>query len=324
MAATFEEIIASAGLPEAATEPLRKAWSDAFGLITKNNERIAQINAAKAQDPSNVDYIDSLWKLHAKNDSEMSQIEEQFDEVAEMYEKLLKRLRDFGKTKVPTPLSDEETKSAKKLVAESDDAIKAARSKFLAMAEMFDGILGSMGKGVDGGLGKLLPEADSLKNLRGRKSATGEKSHITRIGGALLNGKNIEKDGKANFRYLADEVSKLFGSDKFPENKVTGEELEEKLFATIEKPFRSVKSTELPAETNFDFTKEVKIGENTTEVRTVKITIKKVDTQSADTQTETAKVEPVVEKANVPAEKQENTPAPAKKTATTQAKPAAK
>lgn len=315
--ATFQEVIESAGLPEQATEPIRKAWDTAFTLTSQNNERIAQINAARAQDPNNTEYLDSLWKIHAKNDPEMAQVEAQFDEVAEMYEKLNKRLRDFAKTKVPTPLSEEETRNARKLVNESGDAIKTARDKYMAMAEMFDGILTSMGKGVEGGLGNLLPEADSLKNLRGRRAATGEKSNITRIGAFEINGRPIHRDGKANFRYGADSVSIQFGAEKFPENKVTGEEIETAFFEAIDKPYRSLKSTEIPDSTTFGFTKEVKIGEGVTEKRTVNITIKKVvNTESSEPKSE-SKPEAKPETSD---EKPAPTSAPAKKAAAAPAK----
>lgn len=327
-AVTFDELLEATGLPEPALAPLREKWNETLSLITKNNERVAQVNAAKAQDPNNVEYIDSLWKAHAKSTPETAELEEKFDAVAEEYEKLLKQLREFGRTKVQPPLSDDEAKKVKAAVNESAPVIQAARQQFSAMAMMVDGYLTSLGKGIEGGLASLLPEADSLKNTRGRKAAgSGGVTYMTRIGFAELNGRNIQRDGKINFRYLADSVSNEFGADKFPENKVTGDQLEIAFFEKLGKELRSIKGPEIPLRTEFDFTKEVKTGESTTETKTVKIAVgrteetEKVEAKSATG--ETAKPETAKPEANsTEAKKTEAPAAPVKQAPAKQAPPA--
>lgn len=326
-AVTFDELLEATGLPEPALAPLREKWNETLALITKNNERVAQVNAAKAQDPNNVEYIDSLWKAHAKSTPETAELEEKFDAVAEEYEKLLKQLRDFGRTKVQPPLSDDEAKQVKAAVNESAPVIQAARQQFSAMAMMVDGYLTSLGKGIEGGLASLLPEADSLKNARGRKAAgSGGVTYMTRIGFAELNGRNIHRDGKVNFRYLADSVSTAMGADKFPENKVTGDQLEIAFFEKLGKELRSIKSTEIPLRTEFDFTKEVKTGENTTETRTVKIAVGRTEeTEKVEAKPETAKpVEAKPEANSTEAKKVEAPAAPVKQAPAKQAPPAKK
>jgi len=288
MAITFNEamdLVKQAGVPEAGLKPIRDKWDEAFNLILKNNERVAQINAARAQDPNNTEYIDSLWKLHAKNDPKLSETEAKFDAIAEQYEELLKELREFGRTKVPTPLSEDDAKNVRKAVNESSETIQTAIAGAASMMAMVDAILAANGNSVPGGLISLMPEVDSLKNTRGRKAGTSTTSYATRIGGFEINGRNIHRDGKANFRYAADSLSTEFGAENFPENKVTGEEIEEAYFAAIEKPFRSVKTADTTK--TFEFTKEVKIAENATETRTVSLTVK---AKEADTASNTESV----------------------------------
>lgn len=323
MAITFDqalELVQQAGVPEAGLKPIRDKWNEAFNLILKNNERVAQINAAKAQDPNNTEYIDSLWKLHAKNDVKLAETEAKFDAIAEQYEELLKELREFGRTKVPTPLSEEDAKNVRKAVNESSETISKAIAGAQAMTAIVDSLLAVSGNSVPGGIISLMPEVDSLKNTRGRKAGTSTTSYATRIGGFEINGRNIHRDGKANFRYAADSLSTEFGAENFPENKVTGEEIEAAYFEALGKEFRYVKTAEVTK--TFDFTKEIKVAENATESRTVKLTVKakEADTPTnAPVDTETPKSENTGEnvnqpvKANVPENKVAESKTPTKK-----------
>lgn len=310
--ATFEELLKETGLPDAALAPLREKWNEALSLITVNNKRVAQVNAARAKDPNDSEYQDSLWKSNEKTDPEIMPLAEKFYVVAEEYENLLAELRKLSKKHIPESLGEEETKKLRKLVNDSDPAIQTAKTQFSAMATMVDGYLSSLGKGIDGGLVSLLPQIESLKNIRGRKASTAAGSvgsYMTRIGAFEIDGRPIHRDGKTNFRYGADSVSNVFGADKFPTNKVTGEEIEEAYFKSLPNSpeVRSLSSTEIPESHTFDFTKEVKTGENTTETKTVKLTIKRKATE-AKPETEKA------EKAEAP---KPEVPAPAKKAAAT-------
>jgi hypothetical protein len=332
--ATFEEILADSGLPEMVLAPLKDKWSETFNLITLNNERIAKVNAIKAQDPTKPgyeDYLDDLWAAKAPRNPKMNEVREKYATLIGEAEKLLKQLRDFAKENVEQPVSEDEARKLRGLVNESDPVIKESRAQLSAMVTMVEGFLSAQGKEVPGGLISLLPPVESLKNVRGRKASTsgGTGSNMTRIGGFEINGREIHRDGKANFRIGADSLSTEFGAGAFPQNKVTGEELEIAYFEAIGKELRSVKSTELPASTTFDFTKDIVIGENKTEKKTVKITVKKVGetetpkpevsqpTTSDEKKTETPKQEVQNEKPaevkseNVPAKKTQ--PQPAKK-----------
>lgn len=276
--ATFDELLLETGLPEAALKPLREKWEEALKLITDNNNRVAQVNAARAQDPNNVDYLDERWKSNEKTDPEIVPLAEKFYAVAEEYETLLKQLREKAKKHIPEALSEEKTKEVRKLVNESEPTLKKAKAEFAAMATMVDSFLGSMGKGVEGGLASLLPDIESLKNTRGRKAATGSGEvgqYATRIGGFAIDGRDIQRDGKCNLAIGADSVSNIFGADKAPENKVSKEEIEKALFDHLGIEFRSKKGKDLPESTTFPFTKEVNIGDGVKETRTLQITIKR-------------------------------------------------
>lgn len=320
--ATFEELLAATGLPEPALAPLKSKWEETFSLITQNNQRVAQVNAAKAADPNKPGYedeLDKLWRMHEKDDAKITPLVEKFDVISAEYEKLLGQLRELAKGHIPEQLSEERTKEVRKLVNESGPTIVQAKAQLGAMAMMVDSFLDSMGKGIEGGLVTLLPDVESLKNTRGRKAATssGEVGqYMTRILGAELNGKDVARDGKVNFRYLADAISSDFKVDTFPENKVTGEEVEEAYYEAIEKPHRSVKTAEVTK--TFDFTKEIVTGENTKETRTVKVKIVgKADAEKAATDnksTETPEKTEAPEKVNATPEKVE---APVKKAAAT-------
>lgn len=315
--ATFDELLVATELPEAALKPLREKWEEALKLITDNNNRVAQVNAAKAQDPNNVDYLDERWKSNEKTDPAIVPLAEKFYAVAEEYESLLKQLREKAKAHIPEALSEEKTKEVRKLVNESEPTIKKAKAEFVAMATMVDSFLNSMGKGIEGGLGSLLPEVESLKNTRGRKAASdsgGIGQYATRIGGFAIDGREIQRDGKTNLAIGAASVSNLLGADKAPENKVSKEEIEKALFEHLGIEFRSKKGSELPDSTTFPFTKEVNIGDGVTETRTLQITIKK-DNPTAKA---TAENKPA-DKVETP-EQEVKTPEPAKKVAAAESK----
>lgn len=318
----LEKAYALTGLPEPALAPIKSKVNEAISLIVANNKRIASINAAKAQDPNNVEYLDSLWKAN-EADPKVSKDAKEFYAVAETYERLLKKLRETAKENfIPEQLSEQAAKDAKKLVNESVATISTARAEAIAMLSVVDSILESQGKGIEGGVASLLPQADSLKNARGRKAASsgGNVTYMTRIADCTVNGKSTKNaEGKGKFNYAADAISELWGAETNAANRVTGEELEEAFFDFIKKPLRSLSEKEVPASTVFDFTKEIDNGDGKTETKTVKLNvIGKV--AEAETKTETekpAEAKPEAEKV----EAKNETPAqpakvePAKKTA---------
>ncbi|WP_190221154.1 hypothetical protein [Streptomyces griseosporeus] len=272
---SFEEALKASGLPKEALAPIQSAWDNAFKLIVENNKRIAQVNASKANDPNNTEYLDSLWKsAQANGDEEIAPLADKFDAVSAEYERLIAELREKAKAHVPAQLSEDETKSMRALVNQSADAIDTARKQALALVTIIDSMLEVKGMAIEGGVASLLPQADSLKNTRGRKGATGEKSYSTRITGFDFNGNKVANDeGKVNFRFAANKVSEEIGATTYPENRITGDEIEAAFFKALGKEFRSVKSTEIPARTDFDFEKAVKVSDDKTETRVLKFTV---------------------------------------------------
>jgi hypothetical protein len=300
--AQFDDLIKATGLPEAAVKPIRDKFMEAFNLITENNKRVAQVNAAKAQDPSKpgyADYLDTLWRTNEK-DPAIAETVEQFDIVSEQYEKLLKQLREHAKGNfIPEQLSEDAQKATRKLVNESSEAIQLAVAQASAMVAVLDSMLAVQDKTIEGGVISLLPQVESLKNVRGRKAGGNVGgSYMTRTNEVLIDGVSTNIDGKGKLNYAADRLSELWNATTFPENKVTGKELEEALFEKLEAPFRSVKSTDLPESTTFDFTKEIKVEGNKTEARRVSVTVKRytVGNDNAETAKPAEKVEAPAEK----------------------------
>lgn len=302
----FTPLLNETGLPEAAIAPLEKKLVEAYDLIVLNNSRIAQVNAAKADDPNNVENLDSLWKAEEKNPAISEKIE-QFYVIAEQYEKFLTELRDFAKNNlIKERLSDEQVAATKKLVNESAPTIAEAKAGAAAMALVVDSVLKD--KAPAGGILSLLPEVESLKNARGRKAnAGGIPIYMTRVGNVEVDGVSTNRDGKGKFDYAAAVISEKFGEKIHPENKVTAATLEEEYFKALEIPFRSKKSGELPVKFDFTFTKTVKVrnanDDGTTDIpKSVKVTVYNTD---FGTETETPKVEAETPKVETPAKQPE-------------------
>jgi hypothetical protein len=323
----FSEVLAKSGLPEPTMNMIEAKLVEALTLIVENNKRVAQINAAKAQDPNNTEYLDSLWALNA-TDPEISEIESEYQTLIAESEKLLSKLREFAKTKVESPLSDEDAKKVKALVNQSAPTIDKAIEGATLLASVAEQMLELKGEKLEGGFVGMLPQVESLKNARGRKATTsggGVGSYMTRVGEILLDGKTTNREiggeMKGKFNFAADDLSEKLGAEVHEDNRVTAEELEEAYWAKLGKPARSVKSTELPESVEFEFTKTVKKSNSnddsftempvTTKVKVFRPTVKpvaKVETKTDETKpAEPAKVEAKVETPKV------ETPAPAKK-----------
>lgn len=259
----FTEVLSKSGLPEPSQQMIEGKLVEALNLIVLNNNRVAQVNAAKAQDPTNVEYLDERWKSNAATDPEISDEAERFYAVAEEYEKLLKSLREKGKKHIPEVLSDEKTAELKKLVNDAGPTIEKAVEGAKSLAALADQMLELSGEKVEGGLIGMLPGVESLKSTRGRKAATGEISYMTRVAEILLDGKSTNKEingkSRGKFNFAADILSKRFGSEIVASNAVTAEELEEAYWAKIGAELRSKKQGELPTSLEFEFTKTVKV-----------------------------------------------------------------
>lgn len=229
---TFAEYLAKTGIPEAGLKNLTDKVDEHNALVGKSNGLVADINAARAQDPNNVDYLDARWRAK-EDDPRIAETVAEFDAVAEQYEKLLKILRDAAKQHfVNPPLSEEETRTARKNVNDMAPTISEARKAIAAQLDMVESILKLTGTEMpEGGLISLLPHAESLKGVKGRKATTAAGGisgpYMTRVGDVLVNGVSTNRDGKGKFNYAADKLSEMWNAAQFPGNKVTAEELED-------------------------------------------------------------------------------------------------
>lgn len=287
--ATLEEALALIEF-----QPVRDMVAEKLGaaieLIRENNSRVLQIREAKDTDPNNVEYLDNVWKRviqEGTDDKEMIQAEKRFQAAAKAYEAELAKLRAAAKARhIQPPMSDEDRDKLKKLINDGKPVIAAARTTAESFAEMADKMLVSAGKPLpEGGVIALLPETETLMNVRGRKSASGggTKSYSTRLVDAFIDGKstNVMKKNKsgdmaphAHFNYVANELSKEFGSATFPENEVTSEEIEQAYYDSKEVTFR--KSEDMPEDYTFEFKKDVKVQNGNDDSTKVEPHIKKV------------------------------------------------
>lgn len=261
----LQEAFQSTGLPEVALKTITDKVEEYLSLVSESNKLVAAVHAAKAQDPNNVDYLDTLWRAN-ELDEKISETVQRFDAVAEEYERLLKELREAAKTNfVPEALSEEQTQNARKRVNDMAPAIATARQAIAAQLTIPESVLQLSGATIpEGGLITFLPNAESLKNARGRKAATasGEvRSYATRVGEILIDGNSTNVDGKGKLAYAANALSEKFNASQVAANKVTAEEIEEAYFASLPGniPFRGLKSTELPDEHTFTFEKNVMV-----------------------------------------------------------------
>lgn len=260
----FSEVLAKTGLPEAALTPIEAKLQEAFDLIVENNKRVAQVNAAKAQDPNNVDYLDSLWRTHAVDDPKIAAIEPRYQALTEELEKLLVQLREESKKHIPEQLSEEKTKEVRVLVNQSAPAIEKAKEAAETMVSVVEAVLAAKGEAIDGGILSMLPPIESLKNKRGRAAATadGIAKYMTRASEILVNGKSTNRivngESAGKFNYAAEDLSATFNAEKFPENRVTPDTLEEAYYKSLGIQFR-LKSANLPEEHAFTFEKTVKV-----------------------------------------------------------------
>lgn len=336
----FSDILAKTKLPEAALAPIEKALVDAFELVTENNKRVAQVNASKAQDPKKPgyeDYLDNLWRQNA-TDPAIREDVEQFDIVSEEYERLLSKLRGHAKANfIPEELSEEKARETRKLVNESENAVKKAREIAASMAAVADQMLTLHSVEIKGGVMSLIPEIDSLKSLRGRKATSGSGTgpYMTRAAEILVDGKSTNRDGKGKFNYAADDLSKRFNVERFPGNRVTAEELESAYLAEFGYSSREDSKSDNDAklaDREFTFTREIEVqnpnDDSTTKVpQTVSISVKR----AAKVETETETAEPAEKKNNEDKAKDNegkaetnSAPAPAKVTAEKKVTPAKK
>lgn len=342
---TLEEYFAETKLPEPALRPITDKVAELLALVKKSDGLVADINTARADDPNNVENLDRLWKAN-ESDEAIADVVAEFYAVAEQYEKLNAQLREHAKMNyVKEAMSPEALQAAKKSVNEMAPVIAEARKGLASQFAIPESMLGMMNIPVpEGGLITLLPQAESLKNARGRKAATssGEvKAYVTRVGDVLIEGTSTQVNGNGKIAYAADKLSERFNSRNIPANSVTPEEIEEQYFKSLNLEFRSVASTKLPDEHSFTFEKTILVQNTNDDSKTevpqkVKLTVRSVNfgEKAEEPKTETAKVEAKSEAPKVEnsAPKVESKPAetmkvsdhvrpePAKKAATPQPK----
>ena len=270
--ATLEEALALIDF-----QPVREMVAEKLGaaieLIRENNSRVLQIREAKDTDPNNVEYLDNVWKRvisEGTDDKELIQAEKRFQAAAKAYEKELATLRNAAKARhIQPPMSDEDKAKLKKLINDGKPVIAAARTTAESFAEMADKMLLSAGKPLpEGGVIALLPETESLLQTRGRKSSggSGKGGYSTRLVDAFIDGVSTNRIKKnkqgemapaAHFLFVAEELSKEFGSAQFPQNAVTQEEIETAYYDSKSVEFRN--AGEMPEDHTFEFKKEITV-----------------------------------------------------------------
>jgi hypothetical protein len=290
---SLDEYFSQTGLPPEALKVLTDKVSEHNDLVIRVNKWIAQVNAAKAQDPSNVDYLDTLWKREQESgNSKVKDLADEFDAIAEQYEAKLKELREIAKANfIPEQLSEEKTKEVKAQVNSAQPTIAELRNAIKAQMMIPESILNMKNVPLpEGGLVSLLPQADTLKSKGGRKAASGNVSYMTRVGDVLIDGESTQVNGKGKFNYAADKLSERFGARTVhPANAVTAEELEEAYYKHLNVPLRSLSSGD-----EFTFTKEtVKPNPNDGELvkAPVKVTLTVISPKAIEKASETAKPE---------------------------------
>ncbi|MFG2268088.1 hypothetical protein [Streptomyces sp. NPDC048720] len=261
---TIAALLSQTGLPDMALKPITGAVDSYTDLVSQVNKWVAEINAAKAKDPNNVEYLDSLWKAEQDADNpKVAEIAAEFDAVAERYEKLLTQLRGIAKENfIPEQLSEEAAKEKKAKVNSAQPTLTEARNALKAQFMIPESMLGMLNVPLpEGGLVSLLPTANSLKGSgRGRKAAGnsgGGVTYMTRVGDVLIDGKSTRTEKGGKIDYAAAELSKRWNKAEFPGNGVTGEELEEALFAKLGIPVRSAKLQDVQDRVEVTFTKDV-------------------------------------------------------------------
>lgn len=305
---SIEEAIALIQQPDAVKDMFSGKLLIADKLIRENNSRVLQIREAKNSDPNNNEYLDNVWHrviADKVDDKELIAAEKKYQAAVAESEKQLAILRAGAKARHIQPtLTDEQTQALKKSINEGKSVIAEAKASAAAFAEMADTFLKMAGVEIEGGVISLLPEPESLLNTRGRKATSSEdRPYFTRLVNAEINGKSTNKDkkdkatgeivkgGNAHFNNVAEELSKMFGANTFPENGVTPKEVEEAYYKSNNATYRE--SAEMPEDYTFDFTKEIKVqnaNDDSTknEPHTVKIRIVR---WTADTIAEPAKAD---------------------------------
>jgi len=327
----FASVLAGMNQPEPVVKMIDDKLSAAVALIRENNSRVAKINEAKNTDPNNTEYLDAVWARVAaeESDPEIVAAEKRYEKARAAAEKELLAMRDAVKARhIGERLSEEAIQKLRKSVNDGKEAISDAVKSAQAFAEMADQFLllaGNSPKDKTGAVVSvitLLPEADSLLNVRGRKAASGnsggEGAYATRISDAYIDGKRVFKEvknkktgvmeEKAHFNYLAIDLSKRFNEGQFPENQVTALEIEEAYYRSASKEFRV--SADMPETHEFTFEKSITVqvpnsDEKKSEPHKVVISVTRWTAPKTET-TETAKAEGT-ENASTP----ETTPAAA-------------
>lgn len=263
---TLEDVLALIQ-PEPVRNMIYVKLDEARQLILTNNRNVAKLKEAQAVDPTNVDYLDKVWHrvVAEESDPDIVAEEKRYQRAIEASEKALKKMRDLAKEKhVQPPMSEEEKQNLRKVVNESKAVITTAKVAAGAIADMADQLLASTKNEVSGGVLSLLPNVESMLNVRGRKAASddGEKvSYASRIIHAEVDGKAInkvvKKHGEAKWRatwpIVAEELTKRFGSG----NDVGQGEIEEAYFASKGVEFRDTAA--MPTDYTFTFEKIIKV-----------------------------------------------------------------
>ena len=280
---TFAEALAPMDGPHAPVrDMILVKLGEVFSLVQENNKRVASINASKATDPNNVEYLDKrreeVINDPGTDDVVLTQDEKRYQKLIGEAEKLLTKMRDHVKENhlLPT-LSEKEVQDLKKSVNDGKAVIAEAVIGAKSFAEIADMQLTLLGKAVEGGVMSLMPTPDSLMNSRPRKSTTANaasgEGYATRVSEITVDGistnKTVTRNGvgvvKAHFNFVAETLSRKFNGSTdgpFPGNAVTMTEIEEAYYASHTVNGNAIEfrdAAKMPTVHSFKFTKEIEV-----------------------------------------------------------------
>jgi hypothetical protein len=332
----FAAILADTGQPQAVTDMIEKTLTGLFELVARHNSRVLRIQQTRAADANDESVLDALWTTRTNANqapAEILEIEKNYQAVVEEMMKLKDKLRAWAKTQIQPPLTPEQVEIERKAANEEAKLIEDEKARAAAFADIADQYLTIAGKAIDGGVLSLIPEVQSIKGGRGRKSMGGiseGRQYRTRIDTVEMDGVVVTKGGKSNFIIAADVLNEKWNAKKLTDNAIDDETLERRMYEAYNASFRD--SAALPEVVEFDFTRDIEVqnpnDEKTTKIpQTVKFKVtrnvraKSTDTEnksddSAKPETEKPAEKPAeenkaeaIEKANEPAKVNEDTKA---------------
>lgn len=240
-----------------------------YALIKTNNSNVLAVREANDTDPESTEYQDNTWKriVSEELDPEMVKLDARRQKLIAEEQKILATLREKSKNHMRPALSEEAVQKLRKDINDGKKVIEQSVAASASVAEMADQMLKTAGNPIENGIWSLMPQPESLMNVRGKKAAakSSGEGYATRVVEAFVNGetanRNVKRKGvevfAGHFNYVAEYLSKMWDDKSFPENQVTSQEVEKAYYDSKGAEFRDSES--MPVDHTFEFTKNVKV-----------------------------------------------------------------